>query len=145
MSLSLVVNTKDLERLNKRMADMADADHEALLDSVGNLLANSARERISDTKITPDGAAWDAWSEGYAKTRNSGQSLLQSEGDLLDSIGHEVTGDSVLIGSNLVYAGVHDLGFAKKNIPARTYLGISVEDEEAIAGEIDVWFEGLLQ
>ena len=108
MSLSLVVNLKDLERLNKRLASIVGGDREALLDSVGNLLANSARERISD------------------------------------SISHEVDGDVVRIGSNLIYAGVHDQGWEKKNIPARTYLGISADDEEAIEQEVSDWFEGLL-
>ena len=62
----------------------------------------------------------------------SGQGLLQSEGDLLDSIQYLVDREKVEIDSNLVYAATHQYGDKARGISARTYLELSDEDEREL-------------
>ena len=106
-----------------------------MLDEIGAEAASQAQARIADTKASPAGQPWEAWSKRYEKTRHSGQSLLQSKGDLVTSIQHHVEGDAALVGSNLVYAATHQFGDRgkdrlgrKRNIPARQYLGLGPQD-----------------
>ncbi|OOZ41665.1 phage virion morphogenesis protein [Solemya pervernicosa gill symbiont] len=122
-----------------------------LLDALGMELESQTRRRISDEKTAPDGTPWDEWSERYAETRHQGQSLLQGEGNLLDSIQYEVVGgDAVEWGSNLIYAAIHqhggtaDMAPGPAAVPAREYLGLSrgnANDLDAIALD---WAEELL-
>lgn len=48
--------------------------------------------------------------------------ILQDTGTLRASISAQATNNSVRVGSNVVYAKVHQLGSQKKNIPARPFL-----------------------
>jgi len=114
--------------------------------NVGALLESSTRERIATEKTSPEGAPWAPWSEHYAATRHGGQSLLMGGGGLLDSIANVSRGSEAIVGSNLVYAAVHQSGAGKGafgttsrgtpipwgDIPARPYLGISGDDRRAI-------------
>ena len=131
-------------RLDRRLRELGAAIPRDflpdLLDDLGAAAASQTQRRISEEKTAPDGAPWEPWSKRYAKTRHSGQGLLESQGDLFDSIQHAVEGDEVLVGSNLVYAATHQLGDQgtdrrgrRRNIPARPYLGIS----RANARELD--------
>lgn len=120
-----------------------------VLDQVGAIVESASRRRIQIEKQSPDGTAWPKWSKRYAKTRHSGQSLLSSEGYLLDSIQHEVDGDDLLVGSNLIYAAIHQKGGKagrkhKAIIPAREYIGISKQDKRDIEKPFIEAFEGVL-
>ncbi len=148
MSVKLTYDLSAIDRLNRRIERLADMDRRALLKTVGAAVETQTRRRLKDEKRGPDGTAWDAWSDDYAASRHGGQSFLVGERDLLDSIDNQIDGDQVEIGSNLVYARVHQEGSANdsnQNIPARPYLGLSDDNEEALADTIDAFFEGILQ
>lgn len=119
-------------------------DHEELLGNIGVLVVSQTRERLETTKADPSGNKWVAWSEKYAKKRHSGQSLLSNEGDLIQSIAFNVHGDELMVGSDLIYAGTHQYGNPKKNIPQREYLGLSTENEAEIEDELKKYLEGIL-
>ncbi|EEE2001878.1 phage morphogenesis protein [Salmonella enterica subsp. enterica serovar Kotte] len=85
-----------------------------LLHSLGAVVESQTRRRIISEKTAPSGEAWPAWSDSYAGTRHSGQSLLRGNGDLLDSIQFVVERGRVRVGSSLSYAGVHQDGFSGK-------------------------------
>ena len=105
-------------------------------------------------KESPDGEPWAEWSDVHAATRHAGQSLLQGEGDLLDSIQYEISGGEIRIGSPLVYAGVMQDG-AKRgefgqssrgpipwgDIPGREYLGLSIENEDDLLDMVEDYIE----
>ncbi|KFB94249.1 putative virion morphogenesis protein, partial [Trabulsiella guamensis ATCC 49490] len=55
---------------------------------------------------------WQDWSEGYAATRHGNQSLLQGNGDLLDSIQYIVSRGHVRVGTPLDYGRTHNEGFS---------------------------------
>lgn len=137
--VDLSYDLRDLENvadaLNRALGVLSQRE---LLDVVGAIAESGSRRRIQYEKKDPDGKRWKPWSRHYAQTRHSGHSLLSGEGHLLDSIQHSVDGDSVSVGSNKVYAAIHQFGGAagrgqKALIPARAYLGLSKLDKEYIA------------
>ncbi|MEH6776478.1 MAG: phage virion morphogenesis protein [Cereibacter changlensis] len=115
-------------------------------EEIGALLENSTKRRLQDEKTDPDGNRWVAWSATYDATRDHGtHSLLIGENHLLTSIQHFSNSEAVRIGSNLIYAAIHQFGAdpAKAHegslpgaegagIPARPYLGVSEEDRRDI-------------
>lgn len=129
------------EGLGERLPDLAD--------KIGQLLESSTWERIATEKQGPNGEAWPAWSEAYAKTRHGGHSLLVggSEDSLLTSVQNYTTGTEVRIGSNLVYAAIHHFGGAEvgSNISARPWLGLSDDDQDEIRALVIGGIEDLLQ
>jgi phage virion morphogenesis protein len=114
MSISVqVTGTEELQRFQRMLETLSDPKHKAeLLDALGGVVESQTRRRIQDEKTAPDGSAWDDWSDSYAKSRHGNQSLLQGDGDLLDSIQYVVQANQVRIGSPLAYARVHQEGFS---------------------------------
>ncbi len=117
-------------------------------EEIGALLENSTKRRIQEEKTDPEGNRWVAWSAAYDATRDHGRhSLLISGGNpgLLESIQHFSNSEVVRIGSNLIYAAIHQFGADPSKaregslpgaegagIPARPYLGVSEEDRRDI-------------
>ena len=121
-------------------------DGAQLMDEAGAILESSTRGRF-DTKLSPEGEAWVPWSEAYDNTRNHGaHSILVAGGWLRDSIQSYATGTQAEVGSNLVYAAIHQFGGdpEESNIPARPYLGLSSEDEEDLHDLVGSYIEELL-
>lgn len=141
---AITVDLRGLQAAQSMLDRLAGLDRRALLDDIGSVLENSARERIQISQQSPDGEPWERWSSRYAKGRSSGKSLLQDEGDLLDSLDHEATESEVAIGSNLEYAATHQFGDPERNIPARPYLGISKDDDLQIQDLVIGHLEGVL-
>jgi len=141
---------------------MADAglDMTPLMDQIGALLEQSARDRIEDTNVAPDGAAWP---QSLRAKEDGGLTLFES-GRLAASITHTADPARTDIGSNLIYAGVHQAGativprnaealffqlpngeyvtVASVTIPARPYLGVSDQDELEIYDLVEDFFLG---
>ncbi len=108
-----VTGTQELQRFQNMLQALADPKHKPeLLDALGAVVESQTRRRIQNEKTAPDGSDWPAWNESYAKTRHGNQSLLQGEGDLLDSIQYVVERNQVRIGSPLAYARSHQDGFS---------------------------------
>lgn len=108
---------------------------EALLEKIGQYLVTSTRTRIRTTKTGPDGALWAPWAPSTVlakQRRNQGGTLLMNSGRLFDSISHQVVAGQVEVYSNAPYARYLQLGTSR--MPARPFLGISKDDESAIAG-----------
>ena len=136
----------DMAALNARIDHMANMDMRPLMDAVGAEVETQTKRRIHDEKTTPEGEAWEPWSDRYAKTRTSGQSLLESEGDLVQGITHvvEMQGKEVDIGSNLIYARMMNDGGAAIGKPwmlAREYLGISASNRNDLIGVVNTWLD----
>lgn len=140
----ITIDLHDVDRLQARLDRIADIGFGDVLDTIGATVESQIRRRLSDDQEAPDGSPWEAWSKGYAKTRHGSHSLLQSEGDLIGSITHNVGMDDVEIGSNLVYAGVHQFGNDDRGIPARPYIGLSAENEDEIEAVLHDWIQELL-
>ena len=146
----------DLTGVSASVAGYAAAaeDLTPLMDMCGQLLGASTKNRINETNVSPEGVPW---SPSFRSVFDGGK-ILRDTGRLADSITHIAGAQSVEVGTNLFYAGIHQTGgvieakagyalafafpgggFAvveDVSIPARPYLGISEEDEEDIAASV---------
>ncbi|AMO73845.1 phage virion morphogenesis protein [Pseudomonas citronellolis] len=137
------VNLLQDPRLARRLDRLAELDLGPLLEGIGAEVESQTRRRIQVDKMSPANEPWPEWSADYAETRHSGQSLLQGAGHLLDSLTYQVMGDSVLVGSPLVYAATHQFGDEKRGIPQREFLGLEGDDLEDVIGMIEDYLEDL--
>ena len=141
---------------------------EAMYKDMGEYQVQSTQQNFRDSKA-PDGSKWlpnsettymsilgsqhqnkDGTLNRKGINRVQSKKPLVGRGLLRDQIHYQISGDLLLVGSNLIYAAVQQFGatikpknkktlswkignvsvFAKKVvIPAREYLGISVQDE----------------
>lgn len=138
MSVALSYNLGSVNRLRDRIALLGKVDRRGLLDIVGGEVESQTKRRIETEKSSPNGLPWAAWSERHAATRHGGHSALEEEGHLLGSIDHQVVGDSVEIGSNLVYARIQQEGSGSEpvTVPAHKRLITQVFGRELSFG---VW------
>ena len=147
--LEIRIESKAVDRLNRRISELAAGltDFGPLLESIGAEVESQTRRRIAEEKAAPDGTPWQPWSDAYAETRHGGHSLLEGEGELLDSLQFLVGSDRVEIGSNLIYAAIHQHGGDEVGIPipARIYLGISPENENDLLAILDDWADRQLR
>ena len=130
-------------RLAGRLERLAQLDTTPLLEAIGAEVESQTRRRISVDKESPAGMPWPEWSADYAATRHKGQSLLEGEGHLLGSITHQVEGDSVLIGSPLIYAATHQFGDVERGIEPRPFLGLEGDDLDDVVGLVEDYLEQL--
>ena len=134
----LELKIEGLGDVRRRLSELADrlADPAPALNEIGEHLYSSTRERFRSRKA-PDGTPWAPVSEAYARRKQKAgknpRKILDYEGSLMDSLNYEADRDGLLFGSPEVYAGTHQFGRAESNIPARPFLGLSAEDEAAIA------------
>lgn len=137
-----------LQALAARLNALAQADLGEALAQIGTVVESQTRRRLADEKEAPDGSAWEpltaAWQQRKAQKSSGG--LLEYEGKLIDSIASEVSGDTVEIGSHLIYAAIHQMGGEPvgKPIPARPYLGLSGDNENELREVISAWLDQLM-
>ena len=118
-----------------------------LMKNIAGIFSYSTEENFKK-EGRPD--KWLALAESTKKQRTKkrkwpGQ-ILQVEGKLATSINTYYDNDSAIIGSNLEYAAIHQLGGqAGRNksveIPARPYLGITDEEQQEIIDLIVKYIE----
>lgn len=156
--VALEVLTTGMNEALLMLDGLADAPTHELTEGIGRLVQGQTRRRIEEEKTAPDGSAWK---ENWAKT-----STLYASGALSRSIDYEASPDSVLVGSGLVYARIHQeggkivpktakaLAFMMGNqfklvqsvtMPARPYLGLSADNESEIIETTEDWLKGLVQ
>lgn len=178
MAVTLTVALDDVRAIHAFDDAAASAENMTeFMDAIGSVLIAGARERIGVTNISPDGVAWpesmrvrgmspDAGNPGLVGPRRSGGRTLHDTGALMRSITAEAGPTEVRVGSNMIYAGVHQAGatirpvsakalsFTLPNgarviagevtIPARPYLGISDDERESITDVSFTLFNELL-
>lgn len=119
-----------------------------VLDEIGASLLASTQQRFEDGK-SPAGAAW----KPSIRASRDGGATLVDRGHLRDSMTHRASDNEVEVGTNVLYAAVHQFGatinaktsqglrfkigdrFITKQsvtIPARPFLGISEDDAAEI-------------
>lgn len=128
--VAIEISLVGIDALARRLEMLADMDLTRLRHGIGALVESQTRRRLHEDKTAPDGKAWAPWGPNWAATRHKGHGLLESEGDLIDSIHYLVSGGDVLVGSDLVYAAIQHFGGAEVGIPipSREYLGLSGDD-----------------
>jgi phage virion morphogenesis protein len=133
-------------------------DTRPAMTAIGHGLVETTSRRF-ESGTDPEGKAWQKWSPAYAKVTTSRSILRSQSGNsgLMGSLTSEADARSVRVGSNKVYAAVHQFGativpknakslrfmlgsrvvFAKKvTIPARPYLGFGPKDRQVVHDEV---------
>jgi phage virion morphogenesis protein len=127
---SITIDLSELVALDGRLDGLVAraADLTPLMENIGEAAVTSTVERF-ETESAPDGTKW-------AKSQrvvDFGGKTLTLGGFLGGSITHRAGSSEVEIGSGLIYARVHQLGYDDNNIVARPYLGIGGDDEQTFA------------
>ena len=116
------------------------ADRDQLLTDIGVEIEGQTKARF-DEQTAPSGTAWEPWSPVTRRLRaGSGGHILVRSGELQESITHVIEGGELRVGSNKVYAAVHQYGhtftkptaFGLVTIPKRPYLGLSDSDRDEL-------------
>ena len=107
-------------------------DTQALMESVGEALISGTLKRF-DAEEEPTGKKWP---KSKRAAKEGGQTLTD-KAFLRRCIDYAATPEKVMVGSNLPYARIHQLGGKtgkghKVDMPARPYLGVSAEDMEDV-------------
>lgn len=131
----------------------------ALLSDIGLKMVDRTKERI-EQEVSPDGSPFAALNPLYAATEK-GAGILRKTGRLFESIDKQVSGHTLIWGSNKTYAAVHQFGaiirpttkaalgfnlggrvFKARSvtIPARPYLGFNESDRQATVETLETFF-----
>ena len=131
--IEIKIDNNDVERKLLELAQKGE-NLRPLMKNIAGIFASATEENFKN-EGRPD--KWTELSEATKKQRTKqkkwpGQ-ILQVSGQLALSISTQYDDDSAIIGSNLDYAAIHQLGGqAGKNkkveIPARPYLQLTDDD-----------------
>jgi len=80
-------------------------DPAAMLDAIGKMLISRTQFRFRDQR-GPNGQPW----KPSLRARLEGGQTLVDGGDLRRSITRQVTGNTLLVGTNVKYAAIHQFG-----------------------------------
>lgn len=135
--IEIKLDNKDVE---SKLLDLAKRSEtlRPLMKNIAGIFAYSTEENFKE-EGRPD--KWTELSESTIKQRTKNKQwpgmILQISGQLASSVNTYYDDDSAVMGSNLEYAAIHQLGGqAGKNksveIPARPYLQLTPDDFEEI-------------
>jgi len=151
VSISITIADAAVRRAFARLSRMMD-NTTPVMSAIGTELVASTTLRFV-TQTDPEGAAWATLNTEYAKGKRNARILTES-GRLRDSITKVASANEVRVGTNVIYGAIHQFGGTiqpksashlffrmggnlivadKVTLPARPYLGISADDETAIA------------
>ncbi len=140
--IEIKIDNNDVERKLLELAQKSE-NLRPLIKNIAGIFASATEENFKN-EGRPD--KWTELSEATKKQRTKqkkwpGQ-ILQVSGQLASSISTQYDAESAIIGSNLDYAAIHQLGGqAGKNkkveIPARPYLKLTDDDFEEILTETE--------
>ena len=134
----------DNKEVNERLLDLAKRGENLrpLMKNIAGIFAYATEENFRE-EGRPD--KWTELSEITKENRKKkkhwpGQ-ILQVEGNLASSVNTQYDDDSAVIGTNLPYARIHQLGGMagtnkKVKIPARPYLQLTDDDFDEILDAI---------
>lgn len=116
---------QDLAEIESRLHNLRPA-----FASMGEYMMRRTEQNFKG-EHDPDGVAWAPLSTAYKK-RKRGTKILTESGRLRASIAYRADGVRVVVGTNTKYARAHHMGYPKRNLPARPFLGASAEDEREL-------------
>ena len=144
--IEIKIDNKDVERKLLELAQKGE-NLRPLMKNIAGIFASATEENFKN-EGRPD--KWTELSEATKKQRTKqkkwpGQ-ILQVSGQLASSISTQYDDESAVIGSNLDYAAIHQLGGqAGKNkkvtIPARPYLKLTDDDFNEILDAIEQYLK----
>lgn len=140
-NIEIRIDNKAVEEALLKVASKCE-DMKPLMKNIAGIMADAVEENF-EQEGRPD--KWQELAESTIKhrkrTRHWPGKILQVEGQLATSITTQHDNESAVIGSNLEYAAIHQLGGnagkgKKVEIPARPYLELREKDVNKIMQEI---------
>jgi len=128
-NIEIRIDNKAVEEALLKVASKCE-DMKPLMKNIAGIMADAVEENF-EQEGRPD--KWQELAESTIKHRKKTKHwpgrILQVEGQLATSITTKYDSESAVIGSNLVYAAIHQLGGnagkgKKVKISARPYLGL---------------------
>ncbi|KEQ19175.1 hypothetical protein GZ78_04045 [Endozoicomonas numazuensis] len=127
----------------KALTDLAaaGADLSPVMKEISGILADASEQAFANEADPTTGESWQPLTEahkGYRQSKGYTGSILQMSGQLAASIQSDHGRDFAQVGSNKVYAAIHqhgglpDMRPANAAIPARPFLGASEDDKDEI-------------
>ena len=132
------------DAVKKRLGEIASrmSNPRPILKAIGDRVAEQTKRRFESGGPAPSGDPWAALKPATMK-RKKRDKILTESGQLKNSIRYQmISNNTVEIGTNKIYAAVHQFGFKKKNISARPFLGLSEKDGNEIVGIINDYIMG---
>lgn len=113
--VSITIDTVNLraslDKLQGRMSHL-----QPLFEGIGQAVVSETTERFRD-EVAPDGSRW----QPSQRAINSGGKTLTHRGHLRDSISYRAEAEGVTVGTNRVYAAIHQFGFSGvQSVPAHS-------------------------
>lgn len=138
---SLPALQQQFDRLRARLG----GDLTPLMSAIGGVLESSTRERF-ESKRDPAGISWEQLKPSTLRAKRTAEGrayggILIKEEVMVDSITSHATSQSVAVGVTPHYGVYHQLG--TKHIPARPFLGLSVENESNILRKVQEFIDGV--
>lgn len=138
-------NLKDIDKLMIELANRVK-NAKPTMRKIGLIIKNYVDQKF-ETEGEYNGEKWKGWSESWTKERQKRKSakgkILSLEGELRESIDDKITDESVQVGTNKVYAAIHNFGgdVKKRNgetfdMPKRQYLSWEDNLKELIKNEL---------
>lgn len=139
----------DNKAVNERLLELAKRGENLrpLMKNIAGIFASSTEDNFRE-EGRPD--KWtelaDITKENRKKKDKWPGQILQVEGQLASSVNTQYDDNSAVIGSNLDYAAIHQLGGKagsnkKVTIPARPYLKLTDDDLEEILQQITLYLK----
>lgn len=139
----------DNKAVNEKLLELAKRGENLrpLMKNIAGIFASSTEDNFRE-EGRPD--KWtelaDITKENRKKKDKWPGQILQVEGQLASSVNTQYDDNSAVIGSNLDYAAIHQLGGKagsnkKVTIPARPYLKLTDDDLEEILQQITLYLK----
>lgn len=144
----------DWRRLGEALRRLARGLPEEVPKAVAEGITSRTIRRFSEQRA-PDGTPWPPLSaatllaEARGRGRRAQERLARRKalirtGRLRNSIGWKVVGTRIYVGTNVVYAPIHQFGGQagrgrKVRIPARPFLGLTEEDTQEAEALLREW------
>lgn len=125
-----------LRQLSEQLSDLTDP-----MQQIAAVMADATEEALELEADPATGEPWEELSDNYLKAnpkRVGGKMLQLSAGGLVSSITTDHGPTFAQIGSNKIYAAIHqfggedDMAPGPAAIPARPYLGLTADHETEI-------------
>jgi len=118
-------------------------DLQPALSAIAEYLRGSTQDRITAGE-SPDGTPFAALSDFTLGAKSRNQDKILIERGYLYNLIYQVSSEQMQLGSNMVYAAMHQFGgttapnsmIPNKDIPAREFLGVSQDDEIEIIATV---------
>lgn len=139
--IEIKIEHKEIEKRLLKLAQRSE-DLRHLMRNIAGIFASSTEENFKEEGRPKWQDLKEKTKKARVKKRKWPGQILQVEGVLASSINTQYDENSVVIGSNLPYAAIHQKGgkagrYKKANIPARPYLKLTDDDFEEILHETE--------